>query len=86
MLLRYLALALGEEFTVRYGKEHKSIGVIKLMPTDFNFPGVEQTEPPQCMPDPYRGQDLVEAYRKYYLNDKARIATWKTQPPPWWNR
>src|SRR5574343_561635 len=68
ILLRHLAIALGDEFTLRYGKEHKSIEIIKLMPTDFAFPNIEQTEPPQCRPDLYKSSNRVEAYRKYYLN------------------
>ncbi len=38
----------------------------------------------QAMPDQYRCEDAVVAYRKYYLGEKARFAKWKhTNAPSW---
>jgi hypothetical protein len=38
------------------------------------------------MPERYRGADAVAAYRRYYVGEKARFATWRppSQPPRWW--
>ena len=36
------------------------------------------------MPDRYKNEDAVKAYRDYYLGDKWDIATWKLGNPNWW--
>lgn len=38
----------------------------------------------QAMPDKYKDDDAIKAYRHYYLGDKWDIATWKTGNPSWW--
>ena len=40
------------------------------------------TEPPQCMPDQYKTNDYVTAYRNYYVGDKKRFAKYKNCKPP----
>lgn len=76
---------LGEEYTIRYGKIHKSVQLVDdWLVTPNNFPEKGFTEPPQCMPDEYKSNNTIESYRTYYLCDKKRFATWKTQPPYWW--
>lgn len=78
-------MALCREYTRRYGKIHACQSVIQAM--EFPPPGVpggRLTEFVQCMPDEYRGDDPVEAYRRYYIGDKQSFATWKTEPPLWW--
>ena len=42
------------------------------------------TPPPQCMPEEYRDEDTVEAYRKYYIGEKAGFAKWKAREVPEW--
>jgi hypothetical protein len=38
------------------------------------------------MPDGLKGEDAVEAYRRFYHKDKATFASWKYRDkPPWWN-
>ena len=38
-----------------------------------------------AMPDKYMGDDIVKAYRDYYLGDKWEFATWKARrEPDWW--
>ena len=69
-------LALGKEYTKRYGKHHLSIDkcrdVLATPPPglhDENF-----TEPPQCMPDEYKVlNDSVSAYWNYYENEKHTV-------------
>lgn len=85
-----------EEYTVRYGKTHatwsKLNHILKHPPKNIPvkyfrvlpWSGLA-TDPPQCMPDEYKGSDTVQAYRKYYLGDKAGFAKWsKTSTPDWW--
>ena len=40
----------------------------------------------QAMPDEYKRADAVEAYRAYYMGDKAAIAEWNwgTPAPDWY--
>lgn len=81
-----LAILLGEEYTFRYGKTHKSIGVVERLP----FPQLVSlgfTHPPKCVHDDFKGiEDPVEAYREYYKRDKAYMCTWKNRPVPDWFR
>ena len=82
------------EYTRRYNKIHKCQQVIMnisladtLLAPDFIFDkmSTEITPHPQCMPDEYKCDDPVLAYRKYYVNDKKDIAKWnKTRPMPDW--
>jgi len=40
----------------------------------------------QAMPDEYKNEDAVTAYRTYYINDKQRFAKWErgVDAPDWW--
>jgi hypothetical protein len=74
------------EYTSRYHKTHKCESMLDtftdnlLLFSDNGF-----VEPPQCMPDEYKGNNTVEAYRKYYLGSKSRFAKWSYSPQPkWW--
>jgi hypothetical protein len=65
-------LALGHEYTNRYGKEHLSIikckEPLKLAP--INMPTYEFEQPPQCMPDEYKDPCSIQAYWNYYIGEK----------------
>jgi hypothetical protein len=38
------------------------------------------------MPDEYKCDDTVQAYRNYYIGAKKRFAVWKHgNYPEWWN-
>ena len=82
-------MALGEEYTYRYGKEHLTIRKLgKLLERlPHNIPRTMMTEFPQCMPDEYKSDNTVEAYQSYYINEKANIATWNKnrEQPEWFN-
>ena len=41
-------------------------------------------EPPQCMPDEYRHDDTVTAYRNFYKYDKSKFARYRRAPRPIW--
>ena len=81
------ALALNDEYGYRYGKSHKSVHeVILKLPSPFSLPRSGLTDFAQAMPDELKGEDTVEAYRKFYHKDKATFASWKYRDkPPWWD-
>ena len=69
-------LALGKEYTKRYGKKHLTItkceDILSVTPGGIFNTGF--TEPPQCMPDEYKVEgDSVAAYWNYYENEKHKI-------------
>ena len=84
--LRRLALALNQEYRYRYGtaSDHKSARVIQELP----FPEIADiglTEFAQAMPAQYRVPgDAVQAYRRFYIGEKARFAKWTRRRPPRW--
>ena len=65
-------LALGHEYTNRYGKEHLSIIKCKepLSLAPINMPTYEFEQPPQCMPDEYKDPCSIQAYWNYYIGEK----------------
>ena len=76
-----LGTELGKEYTRRYRKLHKSSNIISLLRgigrvlnVEDNFPSVNFTPPPQCMPDEYKHEDYITAYRQYYIGEKKRFA------------
>lgn len=82
-----LAILLGEEYTFRYGKVHKSIEVIRSLPWPDGVADGAFTEPPKCVHDEFKGiDDTVEAYRAYYNRDKRDFCVWTKRPVPEWFR
>jgi len=91
------ANALCREYTRRYGKVHKTQEVIEWC--DRNDPPWQDLGHPldpwtgltpfaQAMPDQYKVEDdAVQAYRNYYIGDKARFAKWKEPSlvPEWFS-
>jgi len=76
-------IALGEEYTKRYGKEHLTITKCRV-PLMFLPPWIplteKFTEPPQCMPDEYKVEgDSVQAYWNYYIGEKHIVANPKIE-------
>jgi hypothetical protein len=58
-------------------------GSLNDIPKNINKGGL--TEFAQAMPDAYKHEDVVAAYRAYYLGEKARFAKWRTgNIPNWW--
>jgi hypothetical protein len=69
-------IALGNEYTRRYGKKHLTIlkcsGVLCKAPA--NVTKVDLTPMPQCMPDQYKVPgNSVEAYWNYYEAEKVNV-------------
>ena len=76
--------ALCDEYTKRYNKVHKSQHIIEwCAATHIDLPEIPQTPFAQAMPPQYRNECAVTAYRAYYMGEKARFATWKTETPAW---
>ena len=80
-------LALGTEYTYRYGKTHKSVDRLSraLAQLPGNIPLNAMTPVPQAMPDQYKNNDPVKAYRDYCINEKT-YAKWEKgrDKPEWW--
>lgn len=82
--LMELALEVGDEYTYRYGKVHKSIGIIESLPIP-DLPDTGPTAHPKCVADDLKNiPDVVEAYRQYYNKDKAYFCKWKGRDQPYW--
>jgi hypothetical protein len=74
----------GNEYTKRYGKIHKSTRVLRNLPVPNNIADFGWHDPPQAMPDEYKDDDTVKAYRDYYLCDKSRFCRWNHSSTPYW--
>jgi len=83
--LFFLYMATLAEFKHRYGKIHgASKPSLFLQRAPMNIPEGPITELPQCMPDYCKGDNVIQAYHKYYINEKKSFATWKARPTPEW--
>jgi hypothetical protein len=86
------AKAASIEYTARYGKVHKSTEVIQWVESMHQESFDTITPPALAMPDECKVHladpiaSAVASYRKYYQTNKAKIATWKTRPPEWFNQ
>mgnify|MGYP001374099136 FL=1 len=79
------SLALNDEYGFRYGKSHKSVREVILELPEYNIPRIGLTPFVQAMPEELKGEDSVEAYRRFYHKDKATFAEWKFRgKPEWW--
>ena len=79
------AYALCDEYTRRYGKVHKTEEVIEWCDNNRpELPNIGLTKQPTCMPDYCKTESVVESYRKYYINEKAKFAKWKDGNVPEW--
>jgi hypothetical protein len=67
-------LEICSEFTKRYGKLHKTQSVLEwLKQNKPNIPDNGFAPPPQCMPEEFRMENTIEAYKNFYINDKIKI-------------
>lgn len=81
--LKTLSLKICDEYSFRYEREHAVEKILRAMPTP-PLPVLSWTPPPQCMPDIYKDQDTISAYRNYYKLGKAHLHKWKKRPIPDW--
>jgi len=76
------AEALSLEYTFRFRKFHKCHQVINNIASAITLSSRninDITTPPLCMPDEFKQDDFVRAYRDYYIH---KIGEWK-RPPKW---
>ena len=67
-----LGLALADEYAVRYGKVHKSRAVVEWAEQHVpDLSGTGQTPFVLAMPEEYKGDCPVRAYRAYYRAEKG---------------
>ena len=82
-------LALGKEYTFRYGKTHNSVDKLAraLFKQPDNIKRIGMTPLAQAMPDKYKDDDPIKAYRDYCINEK-HYAKWEKGRaiPNWWHR
>lgn len=79
--------AMMDEYIVRYqkirtGLEKMSEEIFSSAPK--NITEGPATPPPQAMPEKYKCEDTVEAYRRYYAGDKWKFCKWKHGNLPEW--
>ena len=69
-------IALGDEYTKRYGKTHLTITkcakFLNIPPVHIQ--GDEWSQPPQAMPDEYKDPCSIKAYWNYYIGEKHKVA------------
>lgn len=89
-LLRH-AIAMCDEYTERYGKEHGALHglnqVLKMFVEQYsaNVFWVDHTPFVLAMPEQYKDtENPIQSYRNYLLNEKG-YAVWKhNNQPDWW--
>ena len=87
LYIHFLALAM--EYTYRYGKEHLSYTKLHepLEKHPDNIHRGDMTPLAQAMPDEYKNDNPVVAYRDYVIHEK-HYAKWEKnrEKPKWWTR
>jgi len=81
-------LALGREYTYRYGRTHLTIDKLKDIledaPENITQSNV-MTKMPSCMDKQYIvSLDPITNYRNYYNYGKTDLLRWSNRPPPQW--
>jgi hypothetical protein len=76
------------EFRIRYPRKvHSMDGNYRIYSSEIQkctFKRIGLTPFAQAMPEPYKANNPVTAYRTYYLMDKGNFATWKKETPRWY--
>ena len=82
-----LATCLSREYTRRYKKLHAcNVHIQWLSDNQPEWENTPFTKPPQCMPDIYKEDNPVQAYRNFYIHEKSKFAQWKyTDTPKWFH-
>jgi hypothetical protein len=88
-----LATALHDEWKYRYNhpaqrihKSYERILYADSLVSSMEFPSNGLTPFAQAMPDKYKKEDAVSAYREYYRKDEKKrlLASWKRRAMPSW--
>ena len=88
------AIALCNEYKQRFGKTHacerpirSMIGLVHLFPDQYPSPEAALTPFAQAMPDEYKDDNPVVAYRAYYISkidSPGGVHYRHTSAPDWW--
>lgn len=83
--LKNLSYYLNEEYKYRFKhlNNHKSYDVIKLSPIP-NIIDLGLTPFAQAMPEKYKCDDAVTAYRNYYIHEKKNLLKYTNRQVPNW--
>jgi hypothetical protein len=77
----YLNLQYRRRFKHSYS--HKSFDIVDNLP-DPNIPDIGLTPFAQAMPEQYKNENAVIAYRRYYIFEKAHLHQWTDVEKPEW--
>lgn len=78
-----LLFGLHKEYHLRYLRQHKSMEIFdELSKLPINIPYGPLTPFAQAMPDQYKHEDGVTAYRQYYLGEKHTMFKWTWRGTP----
>lgn len=81
------AQALCDEYTLRYGRRHRSELAVKAVDGTFTKGDpTKHTAFALAMPDLWKHPVAVTAYRNYYIAEKSYMAKWQPRAvtPSWW--
>ena len=82
--LRNYTILLGNEYTYRYDKQHKSITIAQWLP-EPDIKSIGLTPFAKCVPEEFKSLPVVEAYREYFKHCKNHIKQYTRRPTPdWW--
>jgi len=75
-----------QEYSNRYGKVHAcQLPIEQLISMAHHIPDGELTPFVQAMPDEFKHESAVVAYRRYYIEGKSKIVKWANgRPAPAW--
>ncbi len=80
-----LGVELCKEYTYRFEKIHSCQQHIEwLYKQQPNLSQLPFTQPLQAMPDKYKHENCIVAYRNYYINEKASFSKWTKRNIPYW--
>jgi hypothetical protein len=84
--MQQLLIELNKEHRYRYGahKRHKSAAIgMRMLPPDIKEKQWLR-DPPQAMPDEFKDEDVVKAYRRFYTEDshKIKLSSYKRRALP----
>ena len=73
-------------FRWRHNHNHGSYDATIALPEPISLKRIGLTPYVQAVPDEYKDENPIAAYRLYYMCEKAGWAVWKRRfKPPWWD-
>lgn len=82
-----LGLWLCYEYTYRYRKIHATQEAMEWLAKNFpDLPDNKFTDPPQAMPDEFKNENCIKAYREYYIHKSKTLTRfgYKNRKMPSW--